>query len=133
MGDEERRTDDEDEDLPLSTLPEEEAAREAQRAIAEIEADEPLPPPRHQPPKSQGPAGPSFIEKAWDRQYKIETRLRRIGRGRYSRVLKMARKPEHDEFVRASQITAIGIAVIGLIGFAILLLMTWFWDLIGVQ
>jgi protein transport protein SEC61 subunit gamma-like protein len=74
-----------------------------------------------------------FVDKAWEAQYRVESRFKKLGRGKYSRVLKMARKPEHDEFVRASQITAIGIAIIGLIGFLILLFMGWLMNLLGVK
>jgi protein transport protein SEC61 subunit gamma-like protein len=40
---------------------------------------------------------------------------------RYSRVLQIARKPGKDEFVSSSKICALGIALIGVIGFAIFL------------
>lgn len=38
------------------------------------------------------------------------------------RVLKVARKPDREEFFDFSKVTAIGIAIIGVIGFAIVLL-----------
>ena len=37
----------------------------------------------------------------------------------YSRVLQIARKPSKDEFITAGKISALGLFVIGLIGFAI--------------
>ena len=37
----------------------------------------------------------------------------------YMRVLRIARKPGKDEFVTSSKISALGIAVIGLVGFVI--------------
>jgi len=40
---------------------------------------------------------------------------------KYSRVLQIARKPGKDEFVSSSKICALGIVVIGLVGFAIFL------------
>lgn len=40
---------------------------------------------------------------------------------KYSRVLQIARKPGKDEFVSSSKICALGIAVIGFVGFAIFL------------
>ena len=40
---------------------------------------------------------------------------------RYARVLQIARKPGKDEFVSSSKICALGIAVIGVVGFAIFL------------
>ncbi len=38
---------------------------------------------------------------------------------RYRRVLHIARKPSKDEFIASSKISAIGIALIGAVGFAI--------------
>ena len=38
------------------------------------------------------------------------------------RVLKVARKPDREEFIDFSKVTAIGIAIIGVIGFIIVLI-----------
>ncbi|RLF64284.1 MAG: protein translocase SEC61 complex subunit gamma [Thermoplasmata archaeon] len=65
-----------------------------------------------------------IIDKAWEVQTKIEKRFERVGKGKYGRVLKMARKPETDEYIKTSEMTAIGIAIIGFIGFTIYLLAT---------
>ncbi len=65
-----------------------------------------------------------IIDKAWEVQHKVEKRTERLGKGKYGRVLKMARNPEPDEYIKTSQMTAIGIAIIGLIGFTIYLLAT---------
>ena len=127
----------EEEEEPKSTLPPDVVEREAERALheieEEIEEEHPSKPPR--PPPRTIPEGPqkTFIDKAWEQQYKIEARLKQVGHGRYSRVLKMARKPQHEEFVKASQITAIGIGFVGVIGFGILLFMTWLMALLGVR
>jgi len=40
---------------------------------------------------------------------------------KYIRVLIVARKPNRDEFISASKVSAAGIVLIGLIGFAIFL------------
>ena len=61
----------------------------------------------------------SFIEKVWQSQHKLEERLKRIGRGQYGRVLRLARKPTSDEFIKSSWVVGIGIAIIGLIGFIV--------------
>jgi protein transport protein SEC61 subunit gamma-like protein len=61
-------------------------------------------------------------EKAWDLQNDLEARRSRIGKGKYGRVLKMARKPTNDEFVKSSKITGAGILLIGGLGFLIFLL-----------
>jgi protein transport protein SEC61 subunit gamma-like protein len=41
---------------------------------------------------------------------------------KYARVLQIARKPGKDEFVSSSKICALGIAIIGVVGFAIFLI-----------
>lgn len=127
---------DEEEDEPKSTLPPEVAEREAEEAIREIEEEieeeHPVRPPAP-PPARHAEGEPTFIDRAWERQYALEGRLKRIGHGRYSRVVRMARKPEHEEFVRASQITGMGIFAVGLIGFLIYLFMQWLMTLLGVK
>ena len=61
----------------------------------------------------------SFIEKVWQTQHKLEERFKRIGRGQYGRVLRLARKPTSDEFIKSSWVVAIGIGIIGAIGFIV--------------
>ena len=61
----------------------------------------------------------TFVEKARDLQNNIETRKERIGKGKYGRVLKMARKPTNDEYVKSAKITGAGILLIGGLGFLI--------------
>jgi protein transport protein SEC61 subunit gamma-like protein len=58
----------------------------------------------------------------------ISERVKRIGRGKYSRILKMAKKPTRDEFGKSSLITGIGIIIIGGVGFFIYLLMNVFFQ-----
>ena len=60
-----------------------------------------------------------IIDKAWDLQHKIEARQQRIGKGKYGRVLKMARKPTNEEYEKTSKITGVGILLVGAIGFII--------------
>ncbi|KAA0002099.1 MAG: protein translocase SEC61 complex subunit gamma [Thermoplasmata archaeon] len=78
----------------------------------------------------------NVIDKAWDVQKKVEQRFQRLGKGKYGRVFKMARNPEPDEFVKTSQMTAIGIFIIGIIGFTILILATqvapWIAEKLGI-
>lgn len=64
----------------------------------------------------------TLIQKAWDLQNNIEAKRNRIGKGKYGRVLKMARKPTNEEFVKSSQITGVGILLIGGLGFLIFLI-----------
>lgn len=76
-----------------------------------------------------------FIEKAWDLQHSIEARQKRIGKGKYGRVLKMARKPTNEEYAKTSKITGAGIMLIGGLGFLIFLIATqvapWIAEILG--
>ena len=76
-----------------------------------------------------------IIDKAWELQHNIETRQKRIGKGKYGRVLKMARKPTNEEFEKSSKITGAGILIIGGLGFLLFLLATqvapWIGELLG--
>ena len=77
----------------------------------------------------------TFMEKAWDLQNNLEARRNRIGKGKYGRVLKMARKPTSEEFVKTSKITFAGILLIGGLGFLIFLLVKqvapWIAEMLG--
>ncbi|MGB1697745.1 MAG: protein translocase SEC61 complex subunit gamma [Thermoplasmatota archaeon] len=64
----------------------------------------------------------TFMEKSWAAQRKVEKKLGSIGKGKYARVIKMARKPDQEEVRNTSKIVLIGIGVIGGIGFAMFLL-----------
>ena len=59
-------------------------------------------------------------------QDKIESKFRNMGKGKYGRIIKMARTPSKDEYVKTVYITALGILIIGFVGFAIWWLMTVF-------
>lgn len=60
-----------------------------------------------------------LIDKAWEIQKRIEDRFHNIGKGRYGRILKMARKPTEDEYYKTLKITLAGMLIIGGIGFII--------------
>jgi protein transport protein SEC61 subunit gamma-like protein len=68
-------------------------------------------------------------------QRKLEERSKRIGKGKYGRVLKMAVKPDNDEYSKVIQIVGMGIILIGLLGFAIYYIWSfsagWFMELLG--
>lgn len=66
----------------------------------------------------------TIMQKAQDLQNRIEARQNRIGKGKYGRVLKMARKPTDEEYSKTSKITAAGIILIGGLGFLIWFLAT---------
>jgi protein transport protein SEC61 subunit gamma-like protein len=65
-----------------------------------------------------------IIERAQDLQNNLESRRDRIGKGKYGRVLKMARKPTNEEYTKTSKITGLGIILIGGLGFLIFLITT---------
>ena len=77
----------------------------------------------------------TIIDKAWDLQHNIEARQKRIGKGKYGRVLKMARNPTNEEYEKTSKITGAGILIIGGLGFLIYLISTqiapWIGELLG--
>jgi len=66
----------------------------------------------------------NLVDKAWELQHNLETRQKRIGKGKYGRVLKMARNPSSEEYAKTSKITGLGMIIIGGIGFLIYLLST---------
>ena len=61
----------------------------------------------------------SFLDKAWALQHRIDERQQRIGKGKFGRVLKMARKPTTEEYEKTAKITGLGILLIGALGFVI--------------
>ncbi len=65
-----------------------------------------------------------ILENSWAVQKKIEERAGKIGKGRYGRVLKMARKPDKDEYKKTLAICLLGILLIGGLGFLIYWLFT---------
>lgn len=65
-----------------------------------------------------------ILDSSWKIQRKIEERAGRIGKGKYGRVLKMARKPDSEEYKKTLSICLIGILLIGGVGF----LIYWLFD-----
>jgi protein transport protein SEC61 subunit gamma-like protein len=65
------------------------------------------------------------VEKSWEVQKDIEERVGKIGKGKYGRVIKMARKPSNEEYIKVIQITGLGLLLIGGVGFLIYWLMTY--------
>ncbi len=65
-----------------------------------------------------------ILERSWDVQKEIEKRAGKIGKGKYGRILKMARKPDSEEYQKTLAICLIGILLIGGLGFLIYLLFT---------
>ena len=65
----------------------------------------------------------SFEDKVQDRQDAIEAQFRKISRGSWARIIRMARKTNPQEFKQTSIICGIGLFVLGFIGFVMLILM----------
>ena len=62
------------------------------------------------------------LSKVWSLQQRIEARQQRFGKGKFGRVLRMARKPTTEEFEKTSKITGVGIFLIGGLGFLIFII-----------
>lgn len=60
-----------------------------------------------------------IIDKSWELQNRIEDRFKHMGKGKYGRVIKMARKPDYDEYIKTIAITGAGILFVGGLGFSI--------------
>ena len=75
----------------------------------------------------------SFEDKVQDRQDAIEAQFRKISRGSWARIIRMARKPTPQEFKQTSIICGIGLFVLGFIGFVMLIVMDNFYLNVCVQ
>lgn len=71
-----------------------------------------------------------IVDKSWDLQRKIEEKTKHVGKGKYGRVLKMARKPTGEEYIKTAQIVAIGLVLLGGLGFLIYWLFEYGSDMI---
>ena len=60
-----------------------------------------------------------IVNKSWEVQKDVEDRAKKLGKGKYGRVLRMARKPTGEEFIRVIEITGLGLILIGGLGFLI--------------
>ena len=72
-----------------------------------------------------------IVDKSWEIQKRIEERVRLVGKGKYGRVLKMARKPTNEEYTKTVMITGLGLVLIGGLGFAIYLIIRYVPRMIG--
>ncbi|MGP8135073.1 MAG: protein translocase SEC61 complex subunit gamma, partial [Thermoplasmata archaeon] len=61
----------------------------------------------------------AFLDRARRVQDGFDGRLRGVGHGKYGRILRMARRPTSEEYVKVLEVTALGAVLIGLTGFAI--------------
>ena len=67
----------------------------------------------------------TLVGRAWDAQDKLEGRLANLGRGKYGRVIRMARKPTPEEYRKAATVSAAGLVLLGAMGFVIFVLMSF--------
>ena len=65
----------------------------------------------------------AFLELLHSDPTGAEAQFRKITRGSWARIIRMARKPSKQEFRQTAIICGIGLFVLGAIGFAILVLM----------
>jgi protein transport protein SEC61 subunit gamma-like protein len=59
----------------------------------------------------------AFLDRANRVQEQIDGRLKNVGHGKYGRILRMARKPAVEEYVKVLEVTWIGAVIIGTLGF----------------
>jgi protein transport protein SEC61 subunit gamma-like protein len=67
-------------------------------------------------------------ERADEIQNSFESKTRNLGRGKYGRILKMARTPTKEEYKKTCYIAALGVVILGAVGFAIMWIMTYLPD-----
>lgn len=66
--------------------------------------------------------------KAEEVQDNFESKVGNFGKGKYGRILKMAHTPNREEYKKTCYIAALGIIVLGAVGFFIMWLMTYLPD-----
>jgi protein transport protein SEC61 subunit gamma and related proteins len=74
----------------------------------------------------------AFLDRARHVQDQFDGRLRGVGHGKFGRILRMARKPAVDEYVKVLEVTWLGAVLIGSVGFIIYIFFTqagpWLWN-----
>jgi protein transport protein SEC61 subunit gamma-like protein len=63
--------------------------------------------------------------KAEQIQKSLESKMGGFGRGKYGRILQMAHTPDKEEYLKTSKISALGILILGAVGFAVMWIMTY--------
>lgn len=76
----------------------------------------------------QGSRNMGVEKRAEEIQSGFESKTKNLGRGKYGRILKMARTPTREEYKKTCYIAALGMAILGAVGFAIMWVMTYFPD-----
>jgi protein transport protein SEC61 subunit gamma and related proteins len=74
----------------------------------------------------------TFLDRAREVQDDVDGRLHTLGHGKYGRILRMARRPTSEEYVKVLEVTWLGAALIGFTGFAFYIFFTqagpWLWS-----
>ncbi|HUI38331.1 MAG TPA: protein translocase SEC61 complex subunit gamma [Thermoplasmata archaeon] len=74
----------------------------------------------------------AFLDRAKRAQEELDGRIRTVGHGRFGRVLRMARKPTSEDYVKVLEVTWLGAVVIGVVGFFVYIFFTqtgpWIWQ-----
>jgi len=74
----------------------------------------------------------AFLDRARRVQDNFDGRLRNVGHGKYGRILRMARKPTAEDYVRVLEVTWLGAVIIGVVGFLIYIFFSqtgpWLWQ-----
>ena len=55
----------------------------------------------------------------------LESKMGGFGRGKYGRLLQMAHTPDKEEYLKTAKISALGILILGFVGFAVMWIMTY--------
>lgn len=63
--------------------------------------------------------------KAEEIQDNLESKINGLGKGKYGRILQMAHTPDREEYRKTCKIAAIGIILLGAVGFLIMWIMTY--------
>ena len=73
-----------------------------------------------------------FEDTVQEWQDSIESNVRKVGKGSWARILRMARKPSKKEFRQTNYVCGIGMLILGFIGFVVLVIMDnflpWIFD-----
>ncbi len=74
----------------------------------------------------------AFLDRARRVQEEVDGRLHHVGHGKYGRILRMARRPTQEEYVKVLEVAALGAVLIGMTGFVIYIFFTqagpWLWS-----
>lgn len=64
-------------------------------------------------------------KRAAEIQSKLESKFGNIGKGRYGRILRLCHTPSADEYKKSLLVVVAGLAVFGIVGYAIYWLMSY--------